>query len=618
MFNHLHSKTLADSRYFNGMMLVVLFTIFSMTYVTAVVAPQMGWWQYYAWRMECGDVLYRDIYLFMPPYFVFLTKMLYSLFHEHVMLYTLFVGLPVKLLCLLLIYTILCRITRPVYACICALLGGCMSATYMTDLLYDFNPITLLPCLLVAYTFLMYYERLQRGREARLMAFLTGFLLAVIFCLKQTFGITFAFTIGVMSVVICQKEKLCTFQQYANHIGLVLLGAIVGMLPAVVYLTVNQCWAEFFSCMASIVDAKGGTNHIFLRLILPFDNLKAWVYMLVIILLWQLQKRYWPISEQEKAPCSTRCTNAWTVFAVLLIFIGMVIYANMPADVHQTVAESGFVHKWHVRIFYLLTYAGIVAWCTMAIRYFMNKQVDTAILLFTSMITAHFFTGILSTDYLEEIYMIIYVPWMLAYAFKASCSFRIVKDVALLSIVCCLILTSISAKSDCPYSWQGWREPAVTHKNISSDIMGLEGLSMPPSVYQDFGTIVSLIKKYTKEDDKVLQFANIPLFNLITKRETPGYAPITWFDVCPDQLATSVAAACYAHPPKMVLWHNMNKSNWKAVEEVFRGGKRSGQREIQKFYEEVVRRDYRLVYKTYNHRDGFLELWLDINERHER
>lgn len=610
VFNYLYSKSLADSRNFNGILLIALFTLFTFTYVDAVVAPQMGWWQYYAWRMECGDVLYKDVYLFMPPYFVFFTKLLYGIFHDHVMLYTICIGLPVKLLCLLLVYILLCRATRPFYACVSVLLGGCFSATYQTDLLYDFNPITLLPCLLVAYTFLQYYERLKLGKSANTMAFLTGFLLAIIFCLKQTFGITFTFTIGIMSIVIYKKENLATFRQYLNHLSLAFMGVIVGLLPAVIYITVYDCWADFFSCMGSITQAKGGAKHIFLRLILPFDNHKVWVYLLIIVALWQLQYRLIKDHRLGCRPISIVKGNIGLLLIILALFVIIVFYANMPEDFHYTVSKDNTIHKWHVRFFYLLTYGGLTAWFIMAWRYFMNEKVDKNLLLFTSLIVSHFFTGILSTDFLEEIYLLIYIPWILAYALNTQCVYRPVKNAALLCIITFFLLTCISDKSASPYSWQGWREPGITRKNISSTVPGLEGISMPPQVNQDFNSIVTLILEHTTTDDQVLQFANIPLFNLLTKRATPGYAPITWFDVCPDELAIEVAKECFIHPPKMVVWHNMNKGNWKAVEDVFRGGQRSGQRELQRFYNEVICNDYELLYETYNHRDGMLELWV--------
>ena len=602
-----NEKPLAGNKVLNGVLLSVLFILFTLTYVDNVIAPQFGWWQYYAWRMECGDVLYKDIYLFMPPYFVFLTKWLYPLFGMHIMLYTLFVGLPVKLLCILLIYNMVCRIAKPFYTCMAVLFGACLSATYFTDMLYDFNPITMFACLLTAHVFLCLYERVEKGESAYGMAFLTGCLLAVVFGLKQTFGLSFAFTIVIMGVVVCVKEKMVSVKQALILFSLAFGGGVVGLMPMIAYLSLNGCWQEFVGNMAGIAEAKGGTSHVFLRFLLPLDNLKAWVYLLVVVVLWQLQKR---VTSSRRGADSIISNNlVWwlvgTVFAVAIV-----MYGKLPYTFHESVADNSFIHKWIDRIYYMMTYGGLVAWCMMAWRYFSGRAVDKSLLVFTSLLTAQFFTGVVSTDYLEPIYLLIYTPWMVAYALNASCSWQPVKNLLLISLVTIISLACISSKKDCPYSWQGWREPAVSAENVNCTVPGLEGLSVPTDVDKTFNQFVSLINEHTTADDKVLQFANIPLFNLLTERATPGYAPITWFDVCPDEIAEGVARECFAHPPKMVVWHNMDQENWDTVEKVFRNGQRSGQREIQRFYDEVVTRDYRLLLRANNHRDGMLELWL--------
>lgn len=590
---------------------MVLFTLFTLTYVDAVISPQFGWWQYYAWRMEAGDVLYKDVYLFMPPYFVFLTKLLYSLFGPHIMWYTMGVGLPVKLLCLLLVYNMVCRIARPFYACVAVMFGACLSATYFTDMLYDFNPITMFACLLTAHVFMRLYERLRVGRNAKGMAFLTGFLLAVVFGLKQTFGLSFVFTIVVMGVVICLKEKMVSVRQALALSDWAFIGGLVGLMPAVAYITLNGCWPEAIENMTSIAAAKGGTTHLFLRFILPLDNHKAWIYLLIIAIVWQIQKRY--TKQQQQKPVTIfngTIASVWWATAALMAITIIVVYSNMPEAFHERVAENAFIHKWTDRIYFMMTYGGLVAWCVMAWRYFTGHTTDKALLIFTSLLTAHFFTGVVSTDFLEAIYLLIYTPWMVAYALNASCSWQPVKNLLLISLVAIISLACISSKKDCPYSWQGWREPAISAENVNCTVPGLEGLSVPPEVDKTFNQFVSLINEHTTADDKVLQFANIPLFNLLTERATPGYAPITWFDVCPDEIAEGVARECFAHPPKMVVWHNMDQENWDTVEKVFRNGQRSGQREIQRFYDEVVTRDYRLLLRANNHRDGMLELWL--------
>ena len=123
--------------------------------------------------------------------------------------------------------------------------------------------------------------------------------------------------------------------------------------------------------------------------------------------------------------------------------------------------------------------------------------------------------------------------------------------------------------------------------------------------------ITNLINKYcSASEDKVFQFSNIPLFNVLTRKEIPSYVPITWFDVCPDTLAELVSRQLYEERPKMVVWNNMDRNNWDILERVFRDGKKSGQRQILKFYNDVIKSEYKKVYSIDNNRDGKLELWL--------
>ena len=139
---------------------------------------------------------------------------------------------------------------------------------------------------------------------------------------------------------------------------------------------------------------------------------------------------------------------------------------------------------------------------------------------------------------------------------------------------------------------------------------GLEGFKQPPCVNYSYNQIVNYINTYTTPEDKLFQFANIPLFNVLTKRASSGDAPITWFDVCPDEMAKKVAIQLKEDPPKMIIWHSMNKENWAIAEEYFRGGARSGQRDIQRFYNTYVKDHYLLLYQMNNYRDGYIELWL--------
>ena len=610
-FFQLDRHDIANSKTFNGVLLVLLFTLFSLIYVSSVIAPQVGWWQYYAWRMEEGDILYKDVYLFITPYFVFLTRILYSLFHEHLMLYTLFVGFPVKLACVLVLYHMLCKIAKPLYACLSVFLGACLSASYFTDLLYDFNPITMLPCLLLACCYMSYFKRVRDGRNARPIAFVIGLLLGIILGFKQTFGITFtAVVIGLSIVIVLKKEYPGRLQPVVRSFGYIFLGLLVGILPMLAYLTVYDCWNEFIYCTTVIRDAKGGGSQIFLRCLLVFDDFKIWVYMAVILVLWQIQKFFLGDGSNYGMGISMWRRNRLTLVIDVGMVSAVVAYGILPLDFHEEIASNVFLHKWNTRVYRLLVYASASAWAVCAFRYFIGLKVNRSLLVFTTIIVVHFFTGIISTDFLEPIYLLFYVPWLLVVALHVQCSFKRLKNSVLLVLICVFSFYCISCKIVTPYSWQGWTEPSVSHANVSCSVRGLEGFSVPEKVDEAFGRIVELIESNTTADDQVYQFANIPLFNVITKRQIPTYVPIAWFDVCSDSLAQQTARQLRNDPPKIVIWHSMDKSNWDVVEDVFRGGKKSGQRHILAFYNDVVRKDYSCLYSVYNHRDGDIELWV--------
>ena len=47
--------------------LFICFILLHVVYEQAVIPPQHGWWNYYAWRIAKGDILYKDIFFYMPP-----------------------------------------------------------------------------------------------------------------------------------------------------------------------------------------------------------------------------------------------------------------------------------------------------------------------------------------------------------------------------------------------------------------------------------------------------------------------------------------------------------------------------------------------------------------------
>lgn len=606
---NISSMKLLDNRRFWGVVLFLMFAIVGLAYIDAVIPPQTGWWQYYSWRMSEGDVLYKDLYLFMPPYFIFLTRFLYLFIGNRFLLYTLLVGFPVKAGCVWIMYRILCRMTRPFYACFSTFLGFCLSISYFQDMWYDFNPIIMLPCLCVGLLTIKYYEQIKRGIVSYRIAFLIGWFLSIICCLKQTVGFAYSVTAIIIAILLYMREYEGTKQRFINGIWWALGGVLVGVLPLICYLSIYDCWQDFFNGILSIGQAKGGSFYdIFFRWFHAFSDHKIWIYLLLIVVIWRTLR----LSSREVTKSfSIEYRSAWWGIVSVVVIIGVLaVYPQLPLDFHETFSGNHFLLKWRSRIYCMLIYSAFLMWLIHIGRYFIRKKTVPSLLIFTSFAIAHFFVGIMSSDNLEEIFFLMYVPWMLAYAFNAVCPSKGYKDLFILTIIAVFSLQSFSLKISVPYSWQGWATSTIKGKHVRSTIRGLEGFRLPPYIDYSYKQMIEIIETYTTKDDRVFQFANMPLFNVLTERVIPGFAPITWFDVCPDGVARKVAAQLYAAPPKMIIWHNMNDDNWTIAEEYFRGGAISGQRKIQEFYDDYVQTRYQRLYRVNNNRDGYIELWL--------
>jgi hypothetical protein len=105
--------------------------------------------------------------------------------------------------------------------------------------------------------------------------------------------------------------------------------------------------------------------------------------------------------------------------------------------------------------------------------------------------------------------------------------------------------------------------------------------------------ITGLIEANTDPQSTVYTFPHLALFNTLTGRTSTGtFAPVSYWDVCPDQVARDDAKRLGSNPPEMIVWTNLTEEEWTFHEEAFRSGQLSGQREIRRVVEELVATRY--------------------------
>ena len=642
-----------------ALLLVFFFTIFSYIYVRHVIMPQQGWWHYFAWRVLEGEVLYKDIFLFIPPYFTFFTTFLYKLFSNEFFKYTLFIGYPIKIACLLIMYYTLTKITTPLYSCISVLCGACIGATYLTDVWYDYNPILMLPCLLICWLSMEMYEFRHILKKICVFSFFMGLFVGILLMSKQSIGLAYFFAGLILYGVLFLKEDIIK-SVVLKAIGAFCLGLFVGILPGIAYFVHYDCLDDFIRCMKIATEAKGGGSGLFGHLVSIMTQWKKWLLAvpICIFIFWESLHLDINIKFNKRIRYLSFILSVSIVIALYLIFnkikpvllivglfllpvvseiyvkeygivnfnkkmrfcffvallVVIYIWASINSDYHAYIYNRYHVFGARRLVISVLSYVFTIIWIKEILCYFSGSRKNAGILVFMSMTYVHFLTGIISTSVFEELFMLMYIPWTVAYLFNVNIPFKIGREVFIMILSACCVLTCITSKTVVPYDWQGWKTTPIRNTDINSSVNGLEGHLVSSETNEKFLKMTNMIKQHTAKGDKVYQFANIPLFNVLSEREIPAYGVISWFDVLPDKVSIADAEELYKNPPQMVVWHNMTEDQWVLLENVFRNGKRSGQREIKKFYDDIVLTKYEKIYSFSNNRDGNIELFL-LNEK---
>ena len=651
------------SKLIYALVLVFLVSLFMLSYRRSFIFPQQGWWQYYAWRMTEGDVLYKDLYLFIPPYYAMMTALLYRLFDTSFIYYSVFVGFPFRMIALLLIYSVLCRKTKPVYACAAVFFGECFNESFLMYAIYDYNPIGTTISLILAFVMLQFYE--AEGKRAERKAFFAGLLCGILLMFKQTLGLGLSAVVVIMLFVLVIRQKR---KNWLKIMLFYLFGCFDGLLPAIFYFMKYDCFRDFLHCIFQAGGAKGGSQGLLTHFV---DILSQWQYWLVAVLLFILGiacKQKWDDQPDSDLSCSNpgnqRNLNKgllsvtvipflaflcalifsrnlttyhklmlavffvsadlfllsfltfedkkyWLHFSVILITAAAILVWNiLPEEVVRNLYEKSAYWSVHSYMMNVLAYLTIVIWITELVKYFTSSGEGYSCLMFQTVTGCFFLISLISTSVMEATLIVLVIPWAIVFLLEISCPRKIVKDMALTAGMLIFVLLILSEKMIIPYDWQGWRLLPVQN-NVPIEIAGLEGYRTDPETAAVYEEIVGMIEDNTSPEDTVYSFANIPLFNVLTHRKMPTYMPIHWFDVCPDEIAEEDCSRLLQNPPKIVIWHNTGDDHWDFLESVFRNGKRSGQRRIKtEFYNDFVLRQYTLLGEYDNHRDGTIQVWV--------
>ena len=648
--------------------LLLFAAVYYFWFERSVISPQTGWWQYFAWRMSEGDLLYKDIFLYIPPYFPFLTSFLYQFFSNHFIYYTVFGFLFFRVLAWSLVYLIATRITKPQYAAVGVMLGICITSAYLVDQLYDYNPMIMMLIILQAYLFVRYSESEKKASQL-LILLAIGAICGIYFMTKQNVGLVMPFVsfVLILMVSLRLRQSHCLLR-----LATFVCGFLIAVVPGVIYLLASGTLDDCLRCIWEALGAKMGESSIIVSIIqncisvneiilagsavllylsLRFPNKKAHKFcglltaIFSFLLALELYPHLTPALIKMRTMIQTHLFLSCVGLIVFLVALLLVIRYT-PKKIKSFFASKGTLLFWllllimlstakllnihlanglyitldfysiKTKLLYVVFYLFALYWLYICAEFLLfNKAERKGQFLYLTIFMAFMAVSFASAT-LEELYALIMFPSVLSIAFNFLEQCDQIKlpnlSLATLSVACAVLcLFCFAQKLNIPYSWHSWTTASLLDPNNpvrSIDVNGLEGFLLPASDAEAYEKLVSLIEENSSDEDTLYQFPNIMLFNVLTERKTV-YAAVPYFDVCPDSIAAESASQLEQDLPELVLWAELPEWNWQMHESIFRGGLRSGQRDILDFYQNIVQEEYTLLGEVSDTSGNLIRLW---------
>lgn len=431
----------------------------------------------------------------------------------------------------------------------------------------------------------------------------------------------------------------------------------MALLPGIVYLIYTNTFYDMLSCLAIAASAKVANSNVMFILYRFFVRIKIMMFiglsffllkanikseMLVKIVYCLLGTLFGFISVQYIIPgikyiphigwnnmCALVCMCCICVYfyikrivtitsvslAAILLCLCMVLVSYSTDEVAIYIYENMNFRVLVHDILYASLYLNlmiIMYKLFFSLRYCKEEKMIylNIFMIFGSTLLVSAFSAAECEPYLGLFLVPLSVNFVLIYKHKNNTVSHI-KNISVLAIGSVLVFLCLITKMYMPFEWHGWRSSSILSNNTTitiCDIPGINGYTVSVKDYNSYKLIYELIKNHSNKNDKLYQFPNISLFNVLLERKS-YYIPIAYFDVCPDDMAKLAVKDLEKNKPELFLWADFSNERWKIHEDIFRGGQISGQRELKRFYKDIVLNDYQCLGVINNNEGENIELW---------
>lgn len=327
--------------------LFVCFVLLHLTYVQAVIPPQVGWWNYFAWRINKGEILYKDIFCYLPPYYVYLVSFLYKLFGNFIMGYQI-LGLFLRWSEVYVVYSVTSSLASKNVSFLCTFVGLVLQISYLMDIPFDYNQMIRFYVIMSSF-FCVKALLHEKEKLANIYLGISGIWLGIGLFSKQTCAVIIFFVVLGIMIFYLQRQ---TLTYVIRKIALFVSGVIIASLPGIIGLLVQGSFDDFIYCITSSMTVKGDFGGFGGRVMeYQFHFLEVMIAVLLFLLL-LFQDKY------EKGYCPKLFRPSTRIIAKEIYwFLAFVLTIYRSCQIIHT--QTGIITSYIPILNSVLIYIGI-------------------------------------------------------------------------------------------------------------------------------------------------------------------------------------------------------------------------------------------------------------------
>lgn len=592
-------KFCLNARVASALTAIILLVFYQSTYTFSYFPITEGWFSLYAKLILEGNIPHRDFSLLLSPFYPLHIALVQAMFGESIWVLRI-LGICVTCGIGLALWALLVRFFNPWVSAFASIVGTIYYQSGNAYIGYDFTQFLTLYLLIGCWFLVKDLLDPKESRFSSLLArapFFAGMCLAAAVLTKHSNGVLAAFTLSVSYFFIVVRTR--SFATALRCMGSLILGGVCVVFPIAIWLAANNALHDlaqqvFFSALA----AKGGADKIFTGWIfglLSGDTYPASLkvltkYSIAILLLCALPPLVFSVllsafGKAKVVGWMRLWQTQWVQFVVSFIsLVGIVLlavvivstYTHGPLLSPILNDKAAIVYNMAILMSTHLYAIGLLVSFIMIVLA-PSKKIGSMNLLFALGVGLTLGNG--TSAGLSEISAFFGVAFALAFLMHIS-------GPAILPMAVPVVLASlltaflVERKFSMPYHWWGTASDDVRTVDCEISEGILAGLCIEKNKSLKINSLVSEIKRNSREGDELYVFPHMPIFNLLSVRNPYRNAVVSWFDFTSEKQARDLNQSLSSSPPQVVVVARLPEEVFSTHEHLFNRDKESVQREI--------------------------------------